>query len=159
MLGIRTRMFQWRLPHKILAVSDHTRQQCTTTTARPSPLFSTEKPARNTQGCFYHAPFDHCYAITLINYFSKCKSSIYFASHFPIVIMFLPTIFSRERNKKTCTADVINLFKTWRSVRERNIIHKGSSKYCPQDNGDTQSFKRKLKQSSHISKAKNDCCS
>lgn len=58
--------------------------------------------------------------------------------------MFLPTISSRER-KETSTADVINL-KTWKSIRERNIIHKESLKYCPQVNEDTESFKRTFKE-------------
>lgn len=106
------------------------------------------------QGCFYHALFDRCYTITLINYFSKCKSRIYLASHSPIVIMFLPTIFSRERSEKTCTADVIDLLRIWISVKERNVIHKGLSKYCPQVNRDTESFKRNWNTAHTLAKLK-----
>uniref|UniRef100_A0A803K669 Gypsy retrotransposon integrase-like protein 1 n=1 Tax=Xenopus tropicalis TaxID=8364 RepID=A0A803K669_XENTR len=116
----------------------------------PFPDSAWEKLAIDIVGPFTDATIDCRFAITLIDYYSK-RPEIAFVSHITsaTVITFLSTVFSREGNPKELISDngpqfVSSEFEFF--LRERNIVHRKSSVYYPQANGEIERFNRSLKE-------------
>ncbi|XP_051784491.1 uncharacterized protein K02A2.6-like [Erpetoichthys calabaricus] len=115
----------------------------------PIPNSAWNKLAIDIVGPFQTAPYGYCYAITLIDYFSKWPE-VAFASAVTsqTIIHFLCTIFSREGNPLEIVTDNGSQFTSSdfeAFLSDRDIIHTRSSVYYPQANGEIERFNRVLK--------------
>ncbi|CAM4567530.1 unnamed protein product, partial [Caretta caretta] len=125
---------------------------------QPVPLSESawEKVAIDIVGPFDIAPSDCRYAITLIDYFRKWPEGTFTLQiSSATVIKFLSSVFSREGNPKERVSDndsqfTFLEFETF--LAERNILHRRSSLYYPQANGEIERFNRSLKESLQMAK-------
>ncbi|CAM5161152.1 unnamed protein product [Natator depressus] len=124
---------------------------------QPVPLLESawEKVATDVEP-FDTAPSDCRYAITSIDYFSKWPE-VAFTSQISSakVIKFLSSVFSREGNPKELVSDNGSQFTSLEFetfLAERNILHRRSSLYFPQANGEIERFNRSLKESLQTAK-------
>ncbi|CAM5112697.1 unnamed protein product [Eretmochelys imbricata] len=122
----------------------------------PLPESSWGKVAIDIVGPFDTAPSDCHYAITLIDYFSKWPE-VAFTSQISsaTVIKFLSSVFSREGNPKELVSDNGSQFASLEFetfLAEMNILHRRSSLYYPQANGEIERFNRSLKESLQTAK-------
>ncbi|CAM5113000.1 unnamed protein product [Natator depressus] len=116
----------------------------------PLPESAWEKVVIDIVGPFDTAPTDCRYAITLIDYFSKWPEVVFTSQiSSATIIKFLSSVFSREGNPKELVSDngsqITSLeFETF--LAQRNILHRRSSLYYPQANGEIERFNRSLKE-------------
>ncbi|CAM4584129.1 unnamed protein product [Lepidochelys kempii] len=128
----------------------------------PLPESAWEKVVIDIVGPFDTAPGDCRYAITLIDYFSKCPE-VAFTSQISstTVIKFLSSVFSREGNPKELISDNGSQFTSLEFetfLAQRNILHRKSSLYYPQANGEIERFNRSLKESLQMVKLEGRLC-
>lgn len=98
---------------------------------------------------FDHATWDCCFAIALVDYYSKWPE-VAFAPNdtAEVVIRFLTTVFSREGNPSYFVSDIGYQFISHafaNFLRERGIRHLRSSVYYLRANGAIERFNRVLK--------------
>ncbi|CAM4711930.1 unnamed protein product [Lepidochelys kempii] len=122
----------------------------------PFPESAWEKVVIDIVGPFDTSPIDCHYAITLIDYFSKWPE-VAFTSQISSapVIKFLPSLLKTEENAKELVSDNGSHFTSLEFetfLAERNILHRRSSLYYPQANGEIERFNRSLKESLQTAK-------
>ncbi|CAM5091596.1 unnamed protein product [Eretmochelys imbricata] len=122
----------------------------------PLPESAWEKVAIDLVGPFDIAPIDCCYAITLIDYFSKWPEVVFTSQiSSATVIKFLSSVFSREGNPKELVSDNGSQFTSLEFetfLAQRNILHRRSSLYYPQANGEIERFNRSLNENLQTAK-------
>ncbi|CAM4591479.1 unnamed protein product [Lepidochelys olivacea] len=122
----------------------------------PLPVSAWEKLATDIVELFDTAPSDCRYAITSIDYFSKWHEVVFTLQISSAkVIKFLSSVFSREGNPKELVSDNGSQFTSLEFetfLAERNILHRRSSLYYPQANGEMERFNRSLKESLQTAK-------
>ncbi|CAM5079093.1 unnamed protein product [Natator depressus] len=122
----------------------------------PLPESAWEKVAIDIVGPFDTAPIDFRYVITSTDYFSKWPE-VAFTSQISsaTVIKFLSSVFSREGNPKELVSNNGSQFTSLEFetfLAQRNILHRRSSLYYPQANGEIERFNRSLKESLQMAK-------